>query len=230
MQPVKFVIPGTPIAKQRASPYSVGGKILMYDGQTKAKRSVSHCLKQQIDANGVYLPCAEFYFVSLWFYYPVPVSSTLALRNAKLWGLEPCIQKPDLDNMEKFYLDCANEILWPDDCLVTSLQSKKRFDKIPRTEMIVTPCKKMNLPESAQKIITIFDPTRLQEFVDDVNVFKEINLQSLDLLTEEARKHWFMATAGVLVQFFRKYNTEIKKINKHLDYEYNPFESENLIL
>lgn len=230
LETIKFVILGAPIAKARATPYRMGDSIRMYDGQSKAKKRVSLCLKSQIAANVVYLSSAEFYFVSLWFYYPVPVSSTLTHRNAKLWGLEPCIQKPDLDNMEKFYLDCANEVLWPDDCMVTSLQSKKRFDKIPRTEMFITPCKKMTLHPTAEKIITIFDPERLQELIQDVDSIKEISLQDLELLTEQARKHWFMATAGVLAGFFRKYNPEIKKINKYLDYEYNPFDSEVISL
>lgn len=229
-QPTKFVIPGAPISKKRASPYRVGDKILMYDGQSKAKRRVSLCLKQQIDANGVYLTHAEFYLVSLWFYYPVPVSLTLTHRNAKLWGLEPCIQKPDLDNMEKFYLDCANEILWPDDCLITAMQSKKLFDKNPRTEMYVMPCKKLNLHSNAEKIITIFDPDRLKEFIEDAIKFKEIDIDVLERLDEISRRDWFMATAGLLVKFFKKYSVEIKKINKHLDYEYNPFDSEILSL
>jgi hypothetical protein len=236
-----FTIPGTPIAKARATPFTMGKKIGMYDGQSKLKKRVALQFKAQlleafsgakseIAKKALYFASNEFYFVRLWFYYPIPVSDSMGLRNAKLWGLEPCIHKPDLDNMEKFYLDCANQVLWPDDCMITQLASKKSFDKFPRTEMHVIPCKKISLHPHAEKIITIFDPDRLQELLNDAEKLKEINLQLLEQLDDTARGHWFMATASVLAQFFKKYSLEAKKISKYLDYEYNPFDSDIISL
>ncbi len=49
--------------------------------------------------------------------------------------------RPDLSNLIKFIEDVATGVLYRDDCIISSIWSKKRYDKIPRTEFIITEMK-----------------------------------------------------------------------------------------
>lgn len=77
------------------------------------------------------------------FVFTLGVANSLSKRrkNAKLKGLEPCNIKPDLDNLIKFYLDCANGIFFEDDRLVVNLNAKKIYGEKPSTEMTILPIK-----------------------------------------------------------------------------------------
>lgn len=48
-------------------------------------------------------------------------------------------KKPDLDNLVKFILDCANGILFTDDSLITSLTAVKRYSANPSTIIHLLP-------------------------------------------------------------------------------------------
>jgi Holliday junction resolvase RusA-like endonuclease len=45
------------------------------------------------------------------------------------------VQKPDLDNMIKYILDCGNKILWHDDAEIYNITATKFWSKTPRTEI-----------------------------------------------------------------------------------------------
>ena len=46
-------------------------------------------------------------------------------------------KRPDLDNLEKFYLDCLTGVVFPDDAQVTSLHSKKEYASKDYTEIFI---------------------------------------------------------------------------------------------
>ncbi len=48
----------------------------------------------------------------------------------------PHTQKPDLDNMIKYILDCGNGILWHDDSEIYRIRAEKMWSRKPRTEII----------------------------------------------------------------------------------------------
>lgn len=54
----------------------------------------------------------------------------------------PHTQKPDIDNLIKYVLDCGNKVLWDDDALIYCLgpePPQKIWSKKPRTEIIYGP-------------------------------------------------------------------------------------------
>ena len=95
---------------------------------------------------------------------PIPKSLSEAKKNAKLWGLIKHTAKPDLDNLEKFYLDCLTGIIFSDDSQVVQLSSKKLYSNHPRTEIYIMSYKKP-LGEEVNGILEIFGPDQLLEFL-----------------------------------------------------------------
>lgn len=47
--------------------------------------------------------------------------------------------KPDLDNQLKMLLDCCNQSLFSDDCIVSSIIARKVYGEFPRTDFTITP-------------------------------------------------------------------------------------------
>lgn len=67
------------------------------------------------------------------FYFAIPKS-----RDKKLIQGTYHYYRPDLSNLIKFLEDIATGILFDDDCIISSITSKKCYDDCPRTEFIIT--------------------------------------------------------------------------------------------
>jgi len=144
---MKIVIPGTPIAKKRHKCGCRGNKPFAYDPQLKQEMeavkwemlsafdNAINSKNKEIVVEASNLTVAKSFEVTYDFLFPVKKSETKVKRMAKLAGLQPHNIKPDLDNLEKFYTDCATGIFWTDDCQITVMSSKKSYDDNPRTEM-----------------------------------------------------------------------------------------------
>lgn len=100
---------------------------------------------------------ATAYAVELIFHMPVPHSWSEYKKNMCRWGRLYPISKPDVDNLEKFYLDVANEMIWKDDAAVVSMRSKKVYSDQPKTEMIIKPMNPMT-PKYTQEILQCISP------------------------------------------------------------------------
>lgn len=135
------------------------------------------------------LASAEFFDVRLSFYFPCSISSTTAQRNAKLWGLQKCTTKPDLDNLEKFYLDCFNGVLFADDSLVVTLSSVKKYSKHPRVEVEIVP-NEYALSDDVNGILEIFGP-------DDLTNFLRITWELYDLYGRDEEGDWVEDSVGI---------------------------------
>lgn len=71
------------------------------------------------------------------FFMPIPTSRSkkkqLELLN------KPHLFKPDLSNLIKFVEDCCNNIVFKDDCIITSINAQKVYSDTPRTEFYFSP-------------------------------------------------------------------------------------------
>jgi Holliday junction resolvase RusA-like endonuclease len=127
--PITIIIPGIPIAKARARAFLKGKHIHMYDSQRKQKQDVS----VQMMAQAGVLPFgdARYFEVDFEFFFPVPS----ALRKVKKVALLHTYhdKKPDIDNIQKFYMDCANGILWKDDKNISKVSCIKVYGENPKT-------------------------------------------------------------------------------------------------
>ena len=223
---MKLIIPGDPIPKKRARHgRTYSGKPITYDSQYQQSFAHKQYIKglvrqlesdqnQEIAKEAFKILMADAYHVDLTFYLTTPKTLTKAEKAAIQWGYAIHSQKPDLDNLEKFYLDIGNGILWSDDSKIIALSSKKYFclDN-PRTEInILTKSKKINT--TIEKVLSIFSPEEIKGLADDMQILSE-NIK-LDLLTtpEDQIPFNIEVTASQLVDFSRRYGDQIKSIQK----------------
>ncbi len=182
---MKITIPGDPIPKARAR---VTKKGFAYDPQWEQKKRVSKYLEQELREfyeksenriEGHNLAHGEAFEVDWYFYLPIPRSFSLSKKNACKWGLIEHTLKPDRSNLEKFYEDCANGILWKDDSQIVKGKIEKKYceNDNPRTEIHMKTIKEPS--EDLKDIISLFTPQEVSEIVDDAN--KLFHVQNTDL-------------------------------------------------
>jgi Holliday junction resolvase RusA-like endonuclease len=70
---------------------------------------------------------------------PVPVSWSAKRQDAALRGEIRPTSRPDTDNYIKSALDAVNAIVVTDDSLVVELVAEKRYARIPKLSIVITP-------------------------------------------------------------------------------------------
>lgn len=145
---MKFIFPGPPKAKKRHRSCIRNDKIATYDEQKMEAENAKIKLKLMVLAakNEFFkelteLANAEAYEVEMTFHLPLPkkLSKSEIKAIADDFRSVPSNSKPDLDNLIKFYLDVANEILYKDDKQIISINANKWYSQNPRTEFTITP-------------------------------------------------------------------------------------------
>jgi len=96
-------------------------------------------LVSKMPKDSLNLTKATSYCLDLTFHMPIEKSCSKSKRTAKLTNAIEHAQKPDVDNLCKFFLDCANGILYRDDCMITHIICKKYWSDNPRTEVVIIP-------------------------------------------------------------------------------------------
>ena len=161
---------------------------------------------------------AESFGVTFTFAFPTLKSCTLAQKNAKLWGFQSYNIKPDFDNLEKLYADCATGIFWPDDCQIVFTESKKYYTENPRTEIEIVALKELKVSPTAENALLVFGPSRMKEFLTDILQFTIYPDEFLDhLISTENRldNEISLNNLGMrIAEFAAKYADELKKIKK----------------
>ena len=179
---MKIVIPGSPVPKHRPRYFIKRGKVHCYDNQTKAKDSFKkemiYALQNLFDSDdkkdvmkASELNSNDAFTVNIVFYMPIPKSWTKYQKLMAVMGVEMPNKKPDLDNLEKFVLDCANGILFHDDAMVICLSSEKIYSKNPRTILEIIPMKKIKTSDKQKQILKLYnleDILALKKLVDNI--------------------------------------------------------------
>lgn len=201
---MKITILGIPIAKARARTVRQGRSVVTYDPQSNLKFSIKQQMKLQLSGiSGQLNPL----IVYLNFYFPYP-----ATKNP--WILPYHTTKPDIDNCIKWILDCANQILFHDDKQIVEIYAKKLYSDQPRTEIEIMPINDLKLDENVLKVLKIFDPATLKEFVNHAStlarIFQEVNP---DYPRHDSQK-WLTAAASLLMTIAKQYTPKLTKLKK----------------
>jgi Holliday junction resolvase RusA-like endonuclease len=221
---MKIVILGNPIPKARARHASrvrrargrhriKSRRVVTYDPQDREKQAVKR--QMATEATEMLSGCA--FEVEMNFFLPVPPSATPGARNGFLWGLSYHTVKPDFDNLAKFYCDCANGVLWPDDAMVVTGKITKHYSNNPRTEITVTEKKQLNLNAKATGIMKVFSPDELYDFLKDVHNLSLISpgdIYEIAAYPADKTKDWMTAMAYSLDVFAEKHASKLTKIRK----------------
>ena len=214
---MKIIIPGVPIPKARPRFVQRGRYFATYDPQANLKVKVRKqmellCPDALISHSKV--PSVDYLWVRLEFHLPIATSDSRYLKSLKLWGLVLPGIKPDLDNLEKFYLDCGNGILWDDDSQIVHLSSSKYYTNNPRTEIGINEEKGLSVSEMVRNVLGVFDPDLLKEFIMDAGLFSLEALRELDSSVTLGREMALSSMAASLVRFAVKYAAPLNKIRK----------------
>jgi Holliday junction resolvase RusA-like endonuclease len=219
----EIVLWGSPLPWKRARAAVLNGsrKILFYDAQKGEKERIRKQIWEkinQIKSNSNYTLSNESLHVSFIFLLPISDRAPERARNAKLWNLAPANHKPDLDNLEKFYLDCAKGLLWQDDKQIVSMESKKRYDKNSRTIIRIVAKKDLNMDGDIKQIFEILPPQRMKEFAEYVQKLSILNEEEIEKNMEcdngGERRRWMASVASLLIAFAQSFHGDFTKIKK----------------
>ena len=133
---IEIIIPGKPIPKARPRFSRRGKYVVTYSGQQALVDACVAEIKNQYHDEPVKGPIS----VICWFDFERPKSHFGSGKNSqKLKNNAPemHIVKPDVDNLIKFYLDCANKILWKDDCQIVQILGFKRYTDEAETIIMI---------------------------------------------------------------------------------------------
>lgn len=224
MAKARIEIPGEPIAWKRPVDKSYGGKHWRFDSQKQEKEVVRSRLHLEYGKNRARWSLfgdREAIAIHLTFYLPINRSDSHGAVNAKLWDIQAANEKPDADNLAKFYLDCINGIFWSDDKRVNELHVKKKYSEKPRTIIEIMTKNNLNLPPNIEGILSVFGPNELKEFAKHVKrmsyLTEEAIEDSLGKDDREAHGRWLAWTALLLSKFAIEHADNLKKILKYKD-------------
>lgn len=129
---MRIVIDGTPIAKKRPRFARKGNFVSTYNSQDKEMKAVRAMAARQVTET-----LSGAISVILTFIMPIPKSATKKKKEMIYSGTMLHTKKPDLDNLEKFILDCLNGIAFDDDSQIVNMTSTKVYGDEPRTEIVI---------------------------------------------------------------------------------------------
>lgn len=227
---IKLVINGDPIAKTRHRCGCHGKHPVAYDPQIKSEmnpiRKVimdwwNSCFDDpdSVMAQEAHLIArSDTFYLTMQFYMPVTRSCPVGLANLKLWAIISCNDKPDFDNLAKFYADCMTGIVWPDDKMVVNgIAHKVRYSKNPRTEITIMSKKELTLDERQLSVFKAFSPQDFKDFIKEscalnlllackAEYFEDNDSIPNDAFLEEA--------STTMIRFATRFTPLLKKISK----------------
>lgn len=126
---------GTPIASARPR-FNFKTKSAYEDPtQSKLKEGAKWQLRSQYREEPLGCPVS----VDITFYLPIPQSASKPKQRQMLHGVLHHISKPDIDNLQKFVLDCLNGIVIEDDRRVIEIRARKIYSTKPGTLIRIMP-------------------------------------------------------------------------------------------
>ena len=127
MNALSINIPGAPIAKKRPRFARRGKFVTTYNPQESEEGKFVCLMSSQINGHKP-IPAGTPIYLQAQFHMPFPASMSAKKRATAIHT-----KKPDVDNLLKFLIDCANGVLWHDDSQVVWVLAQKIYSVDPRT-------------------------------------------------------------------------------------------------
>ena len=131
---VEFTINGDPKAQKRHRYRRTSNRIITYDPSSKDKEATAKQMASLMPST----PFKEPINIMLMFYMKRPKKHFRTGKfSSELKPNQPTehTNRPDIDNLIKYFLDAGNKIIWEDDSYVTGIYAKKMYSREPRTEV-----------------------------------------------------------------------------------------------
>ncbi len=136
MTQIKFTVLGDPKAQKRHRTVKVGKFARRYDPSADERNDFLKTVQEHAPDKPIDEPIALtvlFFLSRPKGHYGTGKNTGQLKSSAPLWAAK----RPDLDNLTKFILDSLNGVFWRDDSVICTLAVFKRYDKKPRTEVLV---------------------------------------------------------------------------------------------
>ena len=137
MKPIQITVLGEPTAQKRHRHFKRGSHVQTYDPSKEKKQDFLWIAQQSAPEE----PISHPVHLQVGLFFGRPKSHYGTGKNSNV--LKPSAptlhtQKPDIDNIAKFLMDAMNKVFWKDDSVICSLTVKKRYDFVPRIEILIT--------------------------------------------------------------------------------------------
>ncbi len=138
--PIRFTVPGKPVAKGRAQASVIAGHVRM---RTPAKTvayesTVALVASQAMQGRELMEGPLRLSVVA---YFPMAKSWPKKKVEAARRGEVLPTSRPDADNVAKAIADACNGICYADDAAIVSLAVVKAFADVPRVEVVIRPAR-----------------------------------------------------------------------------------------
>ena len=132
---IEIMILGKPCSKARPKFFRRGKFVGTYDPKANEKNDVALVVRQQAPDKPLEGPLS----MTLVAYMPIP-KSVSHIRRVKMERgfLRPAV-RPDANNINRFYTDAAEGILYLDDSQIVALSTLKYYSDRPRVEITIEP-------------------------------------------------------------------------------------------
>ena len=108
---------------------------VVFDTQKKEKEQCRWQLRAQMKEKPFTVPLE----MEVIFYMEIPESTSRPRRKQMLRNEIHHMIKPDVDNLQKYILDCMTGVVYEDDCQVVDIRARKIYSETPRTVMCILP-------------------------------------------------------------------------------------------
>lgn len=126
---------GDPIAWKRPGFKKAGKFLLSYDQQAKLKETCKWQIKSQYRNEPIACPVS----LEIVFFMPIPKATSGIKKRQMLNGVCFHMKRPDLDNLQKFVLDCLTNVILLDDAQIVEIRAKKIYSDKPGTFIRIMP-------------------------------------------------------------------------------------------
>lgn len=221
-----LILPGDPIAKARPRLSRWG----TYDPQDQLKKRIKKQIYDQfkklqehedvkIENKASNLPCVQFYQVDLIFCMPIPKNASKSKKNMLAWNCIDNDSNKDCDNLSKFYLDCAQDVLFSNDRYVVNLSAKRISSENPKTIFIMK--KRKSLSDEVCGILGIFsrnEMSSLLQDLEDIYMLYDVDPKDdwvLDAVGEEDEREVRLSRTAYLLSKLSDYADQLKQIKRN---------------
>ncbi len=126
---------GVPVAQARPRFARKGKFVSCYDIQSKLKDGYKWQIRSQFREKPLTTPLG----LDIIFFMPIPKSASSIKKRQMENGIIAHTKKPDIDNLQKFVLDCLNKLAFEDDSQIIEIRAKKIYSSKPGTMIRLIP-------------------------------------------------------------------------------------------
>lgn len=126
---------GDPIPQKRPKFFRRGTHVGCYDDQLKLKQGFQWQMKSLYRGEPLEAPLC----LSVTFFMPIPQSASKIKKTQMKNGVIAHTKRPDLDNLQKFLLDCMNGLIFKDDSQIVEIRARKIYADNPGTFVRIFP-------------------------------------------------------------------------------------------